>query len=123
MQAAFVQEYLIDRNGRAAAVRAGYSPKTAQEQSSRLLSIVKVKEAVNKGFQDHAKTCEITRESILKEYQKDQEEARKLGQYSVSTSINHNISKMYGLDGQTQLNVTGKIEAIERRFINVDSDD
>ena len=71
MQAAFVQEYLIDRNGRAAAVRAGYSPKTAQEQSSRLLSIVKVKEAVNKGFQDHAKTCEITRESILKEYQKD----------------------------------------------------
>ena len=116
MQAAFVQEYLIDRNGRAAAVRAGYSPKTAQEQSSRLLSIVKVKEAVNKGFQDHAKTCEITRESILKEYQK-------LGQYSVSTSINHNISKMYGLDGQTQLNVTGKIEAIERRFISVNPDD
>ena len=98
MQAAFVQEYLIDRNGRAAAVRAGYSPKTAQEQSSRLLSIVKVKE-------------------------KDQEEARKLGQYSVSTSINHNISKMYGLDGQTQLNVTGKIEAIERRFISVNPDD
>jgi hypothetical protein len=46
-QLAFVREYCIDRNGTQAAIRAGYSPKTAQEQSSRLLSNVMVREAVD----------------------------------------------------------------------------
>ena len=36
----FVDEYLIDLNGTQAAIRAGYSVKTAQEQASRLLSNV-----------------------------------------------------------------------------------
>ena len=39
-------EYLIDLNAKQAANRAGYSPKTAQEQASRLLSNVKVQNAI-----------------------------------------------------------------------------
>ncbi len=45
-QQKFVQEYLIDLNAKRAAIRAGYSPKTAQEQASRLLSNVKVQNAI-----------------------------------------------------------------------------
>lgn len=45
-QETFVREYLVDWNARAAAIRAGYSPATAQEQSSRLLSLIKVREAI-----------------------------------------------------------------------------
>lgn len=45
-QQKFVQEYLIDLNAKQAAIRAGYSPKTAQEQASRLLSNVKVQNAI-----------------------------------------------------------------------------
>lgn len=45
-QQRFVAEYLVDLNATQAAVRAGYSPKTAQEQSSRLLSNVMVAQAV-----------------------------------------------------------------------------
>ena len=41
-QELFCQEYLIDLNATQAAIRAGYSEKTAQEQSSRLLSNVMV---------------------------------------------------------------------------------
>jgi len=37
-QKAFCHEYTIDLNATQAAIRAGYSPRTAQEQSSRLLS-------------------------------------------------------------------------------------
>lgn len=37
-QELFALEYLKDLNGTQAAIRAGYSPKTAQEQASRLLS-------------------------------------------------------------------------------------
>ncbi len=47
-QARFVQEYLVDVNSTQAAIRAGYSKKTAQEQSSRLLSNVMVSAAVAK---------------------------------------------------------------------------
>ncbi|MCB7513996.1 MAG: terminase small subunit [Lawsonibacter sp.] len=45
-QERFIQEYLIDLNAKQAAIRAGYSPKTAQEQASRLLSNVKVQTAI-----------------------------------------------------------------------------
>lgn len=39
---AFCREYIEDYNGTQAGVRAGYSPKTAQEQASRLLCNVMV---------------------------------------------------------------------------------
>lgn len=41
-QQRFVDEYLIDLNATQAAIRAGYSPATAEQQGSRLLSNVKV---------------------------------------------------------------------------------
>jgi phage terminase small subunit len=46
-QSVFVSEYLVDRNGKQAAIRAGYSAKTAENQASRLLSNVKVQEAID----------------------------------------------------------------------------
>jgi phage terminase small subunit len=45
-QKAFVDEYLIDLNGAQAAVRAGYSAKTAEVQGSRLLGNAKVAIAI-----------------------------------------------------------------------------
>ena len=47
-QKQFVSEYLIDRNAKQAAIRSGYSVKTAEVQGSRLLSNVKVKALVDK---------------------------------------------------------------------------
>ena len=43
-QKCFCEEYLIDLNATQAAIRAGYNPKTADQQASRLLTNVKVKE-------------------------------------------------------------------------------
>jgi len=43
---AFVLEYVRDYNGRQAAIRAGYSPKTANEMAARLLAIVTIGKAV-----------------------------------------------------------------------------
>lgn len=42
-QLAFCQEYVVDKNGTQAAIRAGYSDKTANEQASRLLTNVNIK--------------------------------------------------------------------------------
>lgn len=45
-QRMFVEEYLRDFNATQAAIRTGYSPHTANEQGSRLLANVSIKEAV-----------------------------------------------------------------------------
>lgn len=45
-QRVFVEEYLRDFNATQAAIRTGYSPRTANEQGSRLLSYVSIKEAI-----------------------------------------------------------------------------
>lgn len=45
-QRLFIAEYLKDNNATQAAIRAGYSKKTAQEQSSRLLSNVMVAQTI-----------------------------------------------------------------------------
>lgn len=48
-QQRFVEEYLIDLNGTQAAVRAGYSARTANEQAARLLANASVAAAVAAG--------------------------------------------------------------------------
>jgi phage terminase small subunit len=45
-QARFVEEYIVDLNGKRAAIRAGYSPKTAEVQASRLLRYAQVRMAI-----------------------------------------------------------------------------
>lgn len=47
-QKQFVSEYLIDRNAKQAAIRSGYSEKTAQYQGCRLLTNAKVKALLEK---------------------------------------------------------------------------
>ncbi len=45
-QARFVDEYLIDLNAKQAAIRAGYSPKTAEWTGPQLLGKTHVSEAI-----------------------------------------------------------------------------
>ncbi len=69
-QARFVEEYLIDLNATQAAIRAGYSAKTAPEQASRLLSNVKVSTAVQAAMQARSTRTEITQDMVLRELAK-----------------------------------------------------
>ena len=63
-QARFVAEYLIDLNATQAAVRAGYSPKTANEQGSRLLANASVAAAVQAGTAKQLEKAELTAEMV-----------------------------------------------------------
>lgn len=63
----FVEEYLIDLNGTQAAIRAGYSVKTAQEQSSRLLSNVMVQEAISKAMAARSKRTGVNQDRVVLE--------------------------------------------------------
>lgn len=66
-QAAFVQQYLIDKNATQAAIRAGYSAKTASSAGERLLRNVEVCEAIERGMSDLAGRLGITAERVLLE--------------------------------------------------------
>lgn len=66
----FVDEYLIDLNGTQAAIRAGYSVKTAQEQASRLLSNVMVQEAISKKMAERSKRIGVNQDRVVLELAK-----------------------------------------------------
>ena len=66
-QLRFVEEYLIDSNASAAAVRAGYSPKTSKEQGHRMLTKAHISAEINKRQSEHSKKLEITKEGLLKD--------------------------------------------------------
>lgn len=64
-QHAFVMEFMIDRNGTQAAIRAGYSERTANEQAARLLANVSVAAAVNELTKARAERVLITADDVL----------------------------------------------------------
>jgi len=66
-QARFVAEYLIDLNATQAAVRAGYSARTAASQGARLLKHGGVARAVQAAQQARAVRTEITQDRVLQE--------------------------------------------------------
>ena len=66
-QRRFVEEYLVDLNATKAAIRAGYSERTAQEQASRLLSNVMVQEAIQEAIAKRSARTEITQDRVLQE--------------------------------------------------------
>lgn len=66
-QKLFVEEYLIDLNATQAAIRAGYSAKTAQEQASRLLSNVMVQGSIAKAMAERSKRTGINQDRVIQE--------------------------------------------------------
>jgi phage terminase small subunit len=66
-QARFVAEYLIDLNAKQAAVRAGYSEKTAASQGARLLTNVEVAQAVAAGKSKQLETADLSATRVLEE--------------------------------------------------------
>ena len=62
-----MQEYLIDLNQTQAAIRAGYSVKTANEQSSRLFANVSIRARVDELLAERPKRTGINQDRIIRE--------------------------------------------------------
>ena len=63
----FVDEWLIDFNGKQAAIRAGYSAKTAEATAARLLRNVKVQAEISRRQKDLQRRTEVSQERVVKE--------------------------------------------------------
>jgi len=63
----FVREYLVDLNGTAAAIRAGYAPNSAAKHTHRVFNRPRVKAAIEAAMATRARALEITAENVLRE--------------------------------------------------------
>jgi phage terminase small subunit len=66
-QQRFADEYLIDLNQTQAAIRAGYSVKTATEQASRLLTNVNISAYISERMAEHSARTGVNQERIIRE--------------------------------------------------------
>lgn len=66
-QARFVAEYLVDLNATQAAIRAGYSEKTARSIGQRLLTNVDIQTEIQDAMAERSERTEITQDRVLKE--------------------------------------------------------
>ena len=115
-QRRFVDEYLVDLNATQAAIRAGYSEKTAQEQSSRLLTNVKVQEALQIEREKLEARVEISQEKIMADIEAIKQDAMRatVDQLGNSKMIDHKAAlkacelqgKRYGMF-EDKLKVSG----------------
>lgn len=64
-QAAFVKEYLVDLNATQAAIRAGYSEKTARVKAAQLMALPHVQEAIKAEMAKRAERTEVTQDYVL----------------------------------------------------------
>lgn len=85
-QAAFAREYAVDKNGKQAAIRAGYAPGAAEVTASRLLRNVNVRAEVERTLAKSAAKVELT-------------------VASVSAKLIALAEKAEGLDGPSAINV------------------
>jgi len=80
----FCREYVIDHNGTQAAIRAEYSEKTAQQQSSRLLLNVVIMNRIAELNEKVSDKLELTVEKVLKDIEELREKALEENQFAAS---------------------------------------
>jgi len=122
-QTLFYKEYLVDKNATQAALRAGYSKKTAYSMGHYLLKNVEIQKRIQKGLDRQAVRIEITADKVLQELAKiafvnphalyDENE-----DFKSVADLPHNIaaavsSVEISADGTTKLKLWNKEHALE----------
>ena len=67
-QERFCQEYLIDLNGTQAAIRAGYSARTANQQAAQILANLNINNRIAELMKERERRTEITVDNVLREF-------------------------------------------------------
>jgi len=132
-QKRFCREYVIDLNGKQAAIRAKYSPKTAEAQASQLLSKLKVKTYVKKLQEKLQEETNINAKKVIDEFAKiafanmgdfitNDNEIRDLSKLSrnklavvesIQSDIRHDGGKSEGYTEKVKFKLHDKISALE----------
>ncbi len=128
-QERFVQEYTIDSNATQAAIRAGYSAKTAMEQGYQLLQKPSVKAAIQAAQAEHRERTKVTIESLTEKLRAAYDVAEKNGQSASMVQASMGLAKLHGylvdrveqttkaVDNMTPDEVRAEIEQMRREHM------
>ncbi len=125
-QERFCREYVIDvTNQAAAAVRAGYSAKTAASQASRLLKNVNVAARVAELQAEAAERCEVTVDNVLTELAELRDAAKAAKQFGPAVRAEELRGKTLGMFVDTKRDESRKMtdEAIVEGVRRLAGDD
>lgn len=87
LQLQFCNEYIIDKNGTQAAIRAGYNPHSAHVHASKLLKMAKVQKKIQELTRTLAEKCGVSAEMVMQEY-------KRLAFYDVFEQIDPNTGEL-----------------------------
>lgn len=110
-QRRFVDEFMVDHNATQAAIRAGYSKKTARQTGTENLSKPAISEAIAKREQRVAKKLEVTVDSLAAELEEARALAVKSKQSSAAVQATMGKAKLFGL-GVENRRVTGTMQIV-----------
>jgi hypothetical protein len=116
-QRRFVDEYLVDLNATQAAIRAGYSARTANEQGARLLANASLAAAVQSAQLARSERVRITQDDVLRGLHR---EATRMGDgssHSARVAAWGLIGKHLGMFDRRQLDEYG--EPVTRQLFTI----
>ena len=123
-QQRFADEYIIDLNATQAAIRAGYSKKTATEMGYENLSKPHVAEAIAKLVAERARKTQIDAAWVLREAEDLYQECRFEADRPQANKALDTIGKHVGVQAfKERIEVEGQIDIVEvlnRRIANVE---
>ena len=93
----FCHEYIIDCNATQAAIRAGYSKKTARQQGQRLLTKVDVKQRISELQTSTANKLDLRAENVLGGLIRNEQEAYEQGKLAESTRALQLLGRHLGI--------------------------
>ena len=116
-QSRFVDEYLVDLNATQAAIRAGYSARTANEQGARLLANASVAAAAQSAQLARSERLQLTQDDVLRGLHR---EATRMGDgssHSARVAAWGLIGKHLGMFDRRQLDEYG--EPVARQLFTI----
>lgn len=96
-QRRWCEEYLVDSNGAAACIRAGYSPNGADVRAVRLKATPHVMEYLQKLMEERSKRTEITVDKVLGDLESARTKAMDKGDYRSAIKASHLQGKHIGM--------------------------
>jgi phage terminase small subunit len=96
-EARFVAEFLIDGNATRAAIRAGYSERSARQLGYRLLTKDHIRKAIDEGRARVTKKAEVTAEGVVRDVKRVFEMAVLAGQYSAALKAQDLLGRHIGM--------------------------
>ena len=126
-QQRFVEEYLIDLNATQAAIRSGYSERTANEQGSRLLANVSISEAIAEAQEKLSNKAQVTVEMVVQGLLSEAKDLSEGSTQSARVSAWAHLGKHLGMF-KDKIEHSGKIEisdisddALDKRIQELES--